>query len=484
MLKAIAPGTGGGGGTSVTSAAVLTANALVIGDDGVRGIKSTATGTGVLTALGINVGSAGAFVTFNGAGGTPSSLVGTNITGTAAGLTAGTVTTNANLTGVITSVGNATSIASQTGTGTKFVVDTSPTIVGLTNSGNGAASAPSEIFTGTLFTGGTGTTTFPQMFVQPTGTTAATTWSTSGTIIGANVVSGFAGNFLDFHAAGGASIFKVDSAGSLTTAGNITGVVLQAGSTAAIQWTSRAFLTSPAAGSFQIGATDVDTNAAIVAQTLRSQGALAGGTADQAGKNWTFIASPGKGTGAGGSFVFQTAPAGSTGTSLNAPVTALTINSAGLVALPVIASDAALTDTTVCQDTTNHGLRSGSGALGVCLGTSGRQFKTEFEPMTAGLNEVMKIKLWNYRYKPGHGDNGARIQYGPTAQDIESVLPDLAGHGANGETINYDWGALIPISLRAIQQLKAETDKLLTISIRALQEQQEQIDDLVKRLAA
>lgn len=61
--------------------------------------------------------------------GTPSALVGTNITGTASGLTAGNVTTNANLTGVITSVGNATSIASQTGTGTKFVVDTSPTLV-------------------------------------------------------------------------------------------------------------------------------------------------------------------------------------------------------------------------------------------------------------------------------------------------------------------------------------------------------------------
>jgi hypothetical protein len=37
--------------------------------------------------------------------------------------------TNANLTGVITSSGNATSIASQTGTGTKFVVDTSPVLV-------------------------------------------------------------------------------------------------------------------------------------------------------------------------------------------------------------------------------------------------------------------------------------------------------------------------------------------------------------------
>ena len=42
--------------------------------------------------------------------GTPSALVGTNITGTALGLTAGTVVTNANLTGPVTSIGNATSI--------------------------------------------------------------------------------------------------------------------------------------------------------------------------------------------------------------------------------------------------------------------------------------------------------------------------------------------------------------------------------------
>ncbi len=54
------------------------------------------------------------------------------VTNTIAGSVTGnaaTVTTNANLTGVITSSGNATSIASQTGTGTKFVVDTSPTLV-------------------------------------------------------------------------------------------------------------------------------------------------------------------------------------------------------------------------------------------------------------------------------------------------------------------------------------------------------------------
>ena len=42
--------------------------------------------------------------------GTPAAFVGTNITGTASGLTAGNVTTNANLTGGVTSVGNAATV--------------------------------------------------------------------------------------------------------------------------------------------------------------------------------------------------------------------------------------------------------------------------------------------------------------------------------------------------------------------------------------
>ena len=89
----------------------------------------TGLGTGVATALAINVGTAGSPVINGGALGTPSSGTATNLTGTASGLTAGNVTTNANLTGVITSSGNATSIASQTGTGTKFVVDNTPTLI-------------------------------------------------------------------------------------------------------------------------------------------------------------------------------------------------------------------------------------------------------------------------------------------------------------------------------------------------------------------
>ena len=67
-------------------------------------------GAGILAALAVNVGTAGSPVINGGVLGTPSSGVATNLTGTAAGLTAGNVTTNANLTGDVTSVGNTTTL--------------------------------------------------------------------------------------------------------------------------------------------------------------------------------------------------------------------------------------------------------------------------------------------------------------------------------------------------------------------------------------
>lgn len=80
--------------------------------------------------------------------GTPTALVGTNITGTASGFTAGNVTTNANLTGPITSVGNATSVASQTGTGSVFAMQVSPAF---TTPNIGVATATSVSIGATAF---------------------------------------------------------------------------------------------------------------------------------------------------------------------------------------------------------------------------------------------------------------------------------------------------------------------------------------------
>lgn len=83
----------------------------------------TGLGTGVATALAVNVGSAGAPVIQNGALGTPSSGVATNLTGTAAGLTAGAASSVAvgGITGLGTGV--ATAIAVNVGTAGSPVVN-------------------------------------------------------------------------------------------------------------------------------------------------------------------------------------------------------------------------------------------------------------------------------------------------------------------------------------------------------------------------
>jgi hypothetical protein len=89
------------------------------------------------------------------------------------------------------------------------------------------------------------------------------------------------------------------------------------------------FLTRRGAANLRFGAADA---AAPVAQTLSVQSVVAG-TTNTAGANLTITGSQGTGTGAGGSIIFQVAPAGSTGSAQNALSTALTIDSTRLVSV-------------------------------------------------------------------------------------------------------------------------------------------------------
>jgi len=136
--------------------------------------------------------------------GTPSALVGTNITGTAAGLTAGNVTTNANLTGHVTSVGNsavlgsftsaqlATALTDETGSGAN-VFATSPTLV----------TPILGVATGTSFQGIIGN-------VTPAAGTFTTLTSTSNSALGDSETG-------DTHAIKGATTLLASSASAALT---------------------------------------------------------------------------------------------------------------------------------------------------------------------------------------------------------------------------------------------------------------------------
>ncbi|MEI7603620.1 MAG: hypothetical protein WCJ19_01200 [bacterium] len=82
---------------------------------------------------------------------------------------------------------------------------------------NGAASAPPLSLTGTWYSGGTSTTTKPQLLIEPTGTTS-TYWSTSGTGLGINAPSGFSGMLIDTMV-NNSSKFVVDSTGIMYLGG-------------------------------------------------------------------------------------------------------------------------------------------------------------------------------------------------------------------------------------------------------------------------
>ena len=115
--------------------------------------------------------------------GTPSALVGTNITGTATAFTSSNVTTNANLTGAVTSVGNASSLGSftsaqlataltdETGTGAN-VFATSPTLV--------------TPILGTPTSGTLTNCTFPTLNQNTTGSAATVTGNATGSTFGFN----------------------------------------------------------------------------------------------------------------------------------------------------------------------------------------------------------------------------------------------------------------------------------------------------------
>ena len=98
-----------------TTAGSTATTALTLAADQSATFANTVNAT---TFVGALTGTASGNLVSGGALGTPSSGTATNLTGTAAGLTAGNVTTNANLTGDVTSSGNATTLATVASAGT------------------------------------------------------------------------------------------------------------------------------------------------------------------------------------------------------------------------------------------------------------------------------------------------------------------------------------------------------------------------------
>lgn len=172
---------------------------------------------------------------------------------------ASTVTTNANLTGPITSVGNATSVAAQTGTGTTFVMQASPTLTTpdlgtpsaavLTNA-TGTATALNiggNAATVTVADASGDTTTFPLLGTDATGslsprTDAGLTYNANtNTLTTTTFVGALTGN-------ADTVTTNANLTGPITSTGNATAVAAQTGTGSVFVMQASPTLTTPDLG--------------------------------------------------------------------------------------------------------------------------------------------------------------------------------------------------------------------------------------------
>lgn len=198
-------------------------------------------GTGVATALAVNVGSAGAFVTLNGALGTPSSGTLTNATGLPISTgVSGLGTGIATWLGTPSSANLASAVTDETGSGA-LVFGTSPTIS-----------------TKLTLTGATETTSNPVLDMTQTWNAGAVTF-TGVKLNVTNTASAAASLLMDLQL-GGSSVFAFGKGGVATFAANSQIIM---GSNVNIDSSNNGRLAIYSAGSIGFGASTVGSSSAL-----------------------------------------------------------------------------------------------------------------------------------------------------------------------------------------------------------------------------
>lgn len=443
-------------------------------------------GTGVEAALQVNIGSAGALVLFNGAAGTPTSLVGTNITGTATGFTAGNATLAANLSGT-PALPNGTSATtqSQADNSTKLATTAYADTLGATKEATANKDATGGYAGLTLFKINfkNADDTFTSFFTNSNSAARTYTFQNrDGTIaddtdlalklnLSGGTLTGpllFTDNTLDIGASGATrprtGYFGTSIIAPLRTCGTGT-------TQTCIYKTTTGVGASGADHIFQVG-----NNGATEAMRILNDGKVGVGLAAPA-RNFVVAGGGGQATiqvvdqaqGVTASNGFQIQAFGADVNLLNyengfvgiftAVTERLRVSSTGTIFMYNLGTDAATTTATVCRNTSTKEITTGTGTLGICLGTSSVRFKPFLAPLNVGLAEVLKLKPVRYKLDAAHGDPNKEL-YGFTAEEDGKVLPALMGRDKEGRPNTFDYVGVVPALVKAVQEQNVMLDAL------------------------
>ncbi len=408
----------------------------------------TGLGTGVATALGVNIGTAGSVVVNGGALGSPSSA------GTIPAFTlGGTVSGGGNqINNVI--IGTSTPLAGAFTTVTASTSVTSPLIIGGTaasstltlESTSGAGTTDSIVLKtasqstrATMLSNGNlgvGLETNPQVLVVFSNNTATGIASPATTMFQLRAVDASSATMVGdgFGVNGG---FIIVGRGARNTAASPQAV--QAGDSLMV-----------------FGGRGYDGSAYTAANNAR--------LAFLAAETWS------SGSATGAYITFETTPTGSTtraeavrvqpsgglsiGTTTDPAIGGLQVNAK--IYAPNLATTTAALAAALCWTATTGEFQRDTNAGG-CLASS-RRYKHDIHPLGDGLSIVMKTKPVSFFYNENTGIKGEQVGF--IAEELGEVDPRLIGHDSDGRPNSVRYMQSTAILTRAIQQLKADNDNL------------------------
>lgn len=306
--------------------------------------------------------------------------------------------------------------------------------VPLVNMAGSAGLGASVIYFGGSSLSGYGTAlSKPYMLLESPNTTAGV-WSNSGTILGMNWISGYAGNFIDFQRAG-ATLFSVASSGVKTALGVPLG----------------------------IGGAPGNNTLSVTSGALASAASMVVGTASlsntaifQKGVSFTVTGGPTTTSAAG---VYLNAQP-TYGWNLFVDGGTTRLNGRLYLTNMAVASG---TPGTVCYDTTTFEIATNNALT--CT-VSDEEQKTKLASIdVGGLDTLMKLRPSQYEFlqdrkKPELGGNG-RVRLGFGAQSLQAADPRLAdGYDEFNIARAPDEYAILAITVKAVQELSERVKAL------------------------
>lgn len=100
--------------------------------------------------------------------------------------------------------------------------------------------------------------------------------------------------------------------------------------------------------------------------------------------------------------------------------------------------------------------------------TSSADFKNEVAPLSAGLEELMKLEPVSYVWNDKAPElNRGKHDLGFIAEDVAKILPDAVGRDESGKVVGIDYSRITVLAVKAIkdQQARHEADQAMIQSL-------------------